>query len=96
MREENPLRPIATWARFTKTREAARELAAMEKKPDTWRTRLRVATETLKRGESMKPLMFPSAKDVGTLLRCYQQADNHTLLAVMNEATKVTEKAVSR
>jgi len=35
-------------------------------------------------------------KDVGTLLRCYTQADNHTLLAVMSEPTKVTEKAVSR
>lgn len=35
-------------------------------------------------------------KDIGTLLRCYTQADNHTMLAVMNEPTKVSEKAVSR
>lgn len=30
--------------------------------------------------------------DVGTLLRCYTQADNNTMLAVMNELKKVTER----
>lgn len=35
-------------------------------------------------------------RDVGTFLRCYTQADNDTMLAVMNEPKKVTEKAFSR
>ena len=35
-------------------------------------------------------------KDLSTLLRCYTQADNHTMLAVMSEPRKVMEKAVSR
>lgn len=35
-------------------------------------------------------------KDLGTLLRCYTQADNDTILAVMSEPMKVMEKAVSR
>lgn len=35
-------------------------------------------------------------KDLGTLLRCYTQADNDTMLAVMSEPKKVREKAVSR
>ena len=35
-------------------------------------------------------------KDLSTLLRCYTQADNHTMLAVMSEPKKVTEVAVAR
>ncbi len=35
-------------------------------------------------------------KDIGTMLRSHTQADNHTMLAVMNDPTKVSEKAVSR
>lgn len=35
-------------------------------------------------------------RDVTTLLRCYTQADNDTILAVMSEPRKVMEKAVSR
>ena len=34
-------------------------------------------------------------KDLGTLLRCYTQADNDTILAVMSESKKVMEKALS-
>jgi hypothetical protein len=33
--------------------------------------------------------------DVTTLIRCYQQADDDTLLRVMNEPRKVTERAKS-
>lgn len=219
VREENPLRPIATWERFSKTREAAQQLAAMEKKAPAWRAqwlqlemalviaeatgrrlgsirqlrwddwdfetntvrwrgatdkkdhdavipvpesliaevrafRVRVVTDTLKQGATLSRLIFPSLKDravpasadslsgwleraerhaklpklhgglwhplrrawatskkhlpvsdvaqvggwkdVGTLLRCYTQADNHTMHAVMSDTTKVSEKAVSR
>lgn len=35
-------------------------------------------------------------RDVTTLLRCYTQPDDDTILAVMSEARKVMEKAVSR
>lgn len=34
-------------------------------------------------------------KDIGTLLKCYTQADNDTMLAVMESSKKVTERAVS-
>jgi len=34
-------------------------------------------------------------KDVSTLIRCYQQADNDTMLAVMSEPRKIVDKAVS-
>ena len=33
--------------------------------------------------------------DVTTLIRCYQQTDDDTLLRVMNEPRKVTERAKS-
>ena len=35
-------------------------------------------------------------KDYGTLIRCYTQADNDTILAVMSEPKKVMKKAGSR
>ncbi len=34
-------------------------------------------------------------KDIDTLLKCYTQADNDTMLAVMESPKKVTERAVS-
>lgn len=35
-------------------------------------------------------------KDIGTLLKCYTQADSDTMLAVMESPKKISEKAVSR
>lgn len=212
VREENPLRPVATWERFTKTREAARQLAENDETPpdrrtawiqlelalvlaeatgrrlgairqlrwDDWdfeRCTVRWRGVADKRGhEAVIPipqslvtevkafrvrlggafggLMFPSAsnrdvavdrhefrtwlegaesraglpklegglwhayrrawatsrkhlpvsdvaaaggwKDVTTLLRCYTQADNDTILAVMSDPKKVMERAISR
>jgi integrase len=212
VREENPLRPVATWERFTKTREAARQLT--ERKTSTPEQRrewiqlelaLVIAEATgrrlgsirqlrwddwdferhtirwrgvadkkghdavipvpeslisevmsfrVKLGGAFGGLVFPSVadrdvamsgdkfssllkraerhakqpklegglwhayrrawatsrkhlpvsdvaaaggwKDLSTLLRCYTQADNDTILAVMSEPKKVMEKAVSR
>ena len=34
--------------------------------------------------------------DIGTLLKCYTQADSDTMLAVMESPKKISEKAVSR
>lgn len=215
VREENPLRPIATIERFTKTREAAKQLASKEGNTEAqrvqwmqlelalviaeatgrrlgsirqlrwhdwdfesntvrWRAatdkkrhdavipvpeslinevkafRVRAVTDSLKQGTSVSQLLFPSAKDrnvpvtadsfsdwlekaekaaqlpkskgglwhpmrrawatskkhlplsdvaqaggwkdVGTLIRCYTQADNHTLLAVMSDTTKAPRR----
>lgn len=33
-------------------------------------------------------------KDIGTLLKCYTQADADTMLAVMESPKKISEKAV--
>lgn len=35
-------------------------------------------------------------KDIGTLLKCYTQADSDTMLAVMESPKKISERAVSR
>lgn len=35
-------------------------------------------------------------RDIGTLLKCYTQADSDTMLAVMESPKKISEKAVSR
>jgi hypothetical protein len=35
-------------------------------------------------------------RDLSTLVRCYTQADNHTILAVMSESKKVRDQAISR
>ncbi len=35
-------------------------------------------------------------KDIGTLLKCYTVADNHTMLEVMESPRKISDKAVSR
>jgi integrase len=212
VREEKPLRPVATWERFTKTREAARQLAeAQGSTPeqrrewiqlelalviaeatgrrlgsirqlrwDDWdferhTIRWRGATDKkghdavirvpeplvnevksfrVKLGGAFGGLVFPSvadrdvamsgdrfsslleraerhaglsklkgglwhpyrrkwvterkhlplkdvaaalgSKDLKTLMTCYQQPDDETILAVMSEPKKVMEKAVSR
>lgn len=212
VREDNPRRPVATWERFTKTREAARQLGEREDvtpaermkwlqlelclvlaeatgrrlgsirqlRWDDWdfeRSTIRWRGEADKKGRdavipvpeslitevksfrvrmgsAFGALVFPSEKDrnvpvdrhelrtwlemaekhaklpklegslwhayrrawasarkhlpvsdvaaaggwrdVTTLLRCYTQADNDTILAVMSEPRKVMEKAVSR
>jgi len=35
-------------------------------------------------------------RDIGTLLKCYTQADSDTMLAVMESPKKISERAVSR
>ena len=41
-------------------------------------------------------LVALGSKDLKTLMTCYLQADDETILAVMSEPKKVMEKAVSR
>jgi hypothetical protein len=80
---------------FNKWLVVAEETAGLPKlRGSLWHAyRRKWATE--RKGHPLKDVAEAGGwKDTETLLRCYQQPDSETLLAVMSETRKVREKGV--
>jgi integrase len=93
--ERNPEVPMDRHL-FDKWLSIAEELAGLPKlEGGLWHPyRRKWATE--RKGHSLRDVAAAGGwQDVETLLKCYQQPDNETLLAVMSEERKLREVAIS-